>query len=79
MSVIAPNILDVGDVSHIAALVAPRPLLIESAIEPEGDVATPERVRSAFAFTRSIYQLSGAPDRLKLSEPADLRALLPRA
>jgi len=77
MGLIVPNILDVGDVGHLAALVAPRPLVFTRAIEPEGGVANIERTVTAFTFARSIYQLMGASERLKLSEPAELRALLP--
>ena len=45
MGVLAPNILDVGDVGHLAALVAPRPLVFTGALEPEGDAATLERTQ----------------------------------
>jgi hypothetical protein len=78
MGLLAPGILDVGDVGHLAALVAPRPLIYAGAVEPEGEPATPERTQTAFAFSRSIYQLARADDRLKLSAPAEPRALLPR-
>ena len=44
MGLIAPNILDVGDVGHLAALVAPRPLVISSGVEPEGGTAGPDRL-----------------------------------
>ena len=78
MGLLAPNILDVGDVGHLAALVAPRPLVFTHAIETDGTPATLDRTASAFAFCRSIYQLTGAEDRLKLAPPADLGDLLPR-
>jgi dienelactone hydrolase len=79
MGLLAPNILDVVDVSHLAALVAPRPLAFTRAIEPEGGLATPDRTARAFAFARSVYQLIGAADRIRLAEPADLRTLLPHS
>jgi hypothetical protein len=78
MGWIAPNILDAGDVGHLAALVAPRPLAFTRAIEPDGGIADHDRTVAAFAFSRAIYALMGAADRLKLSQPADLRALLPQ-
>ena len=78
MGLIVPNILDVGDVGHLAALVAPRPLVFARAIETDRTPATRERTLSAFAFCGSIFQLMSAADRLKLSEPADLRALISR-
>ena len=79
MGLIAPDILDVGDVGRLAALVAPRPLVVSKAIEPEGGVASGDRILQAFAFTRSVYELMGASDRLRLSSPVELRALLPGA
>ena len=58
---------------------APRPLVLASAVEPTGEPATPERIRSAFEFTRQVYRLVGAAERVKLGEPADLGRLLDRA
>ena len=75
MGLLVPNILDVGDVGHLAALVAPRPLVFTRAIDTDGQgTATRERTLSAFAFCRSIYQLMGAADRLKLSSRRTLHA-----
>jgi hypothetical protein len=79
MGLIAPNILDVGNVGHLAALVAPRPLVFTRSVEPEGEAATSERAEAAFAFCRSVYQLMGVENHLKLSQPADLRELMARS
>jgi hypothetical protein len=76
MGLIAPNILDVGDVGQLSALIAPRPLVVASGIEPDGEAATAPRIKSAFAFTSAVYQLMQASDRLKLAQPADLATLL---
>jgi dienelactone hydrolase len=76
MGLLAPNILDVGDVGHLAALVAPRPLVFTNAIETDGTPATFNRTVSAWAFCRSIYRLTGAGDRLKFAPQADLGDLL---
>jgi dienelactone hydrolase len=78
MGLLAPNILDVGDVGHLAALVAPRPLVFTEAIETDGAPAALDRTLAAFACCRSIYRLTGAENRLKLAPPADLGALLTR-
>jgi dienelactone hydrolase len=78
MGLIAPNMLGLGDIAHFAALVAPRPLVISKAIEPEGGRATPDRVIDAFAFCRAVYRLLGASDRLTLSDLADLREMFPK-
>ena len=79
MGLIVPNILDVGDLGHLAALVAPRRLVITSGVEPEGHAATADRLAEAFSFTRSIYDLLGSGASLKLGQPAEVEALLPPA
>ncbi len=66
MGLIAPNMLDVGDVAQLAGLVAPRPLLIAQGIEPEGEIASKVRLRESFAFTQSVYSLLGVPEKLAL-------------
>ena len=76
MGLLAPNILDVGDVGHLAALVAPRPLVYTNAIDTDGMPASLDRTLSAWAFCRSSYRLTGAGDRLKLAPPAELGPLL---
>jgi dienelactone hydrolase len=78
MGLLAPNILDVGDVAHLAALIAPRPLVIASGVEPEGDKASRDRLSEAFAFTRSVYRLLDASTYLKVGEVAQIPALIPR-
>ena len=60
MGLLAPGILEVGDVGQLAALLAPRPFVLRGATEPDGGQASPERIRSAFEFTRRIYNLVGA-------------------
>jgi hypothetical protein len=77
MGLLAPNILDAGDVDRLAALVAPRPLMLSVLREPEGGPASRDRVRRAFAFTRSVYQLFGASNQLGIGEHEDGRKVLP--
>ena len=76
MGLLAPNILDLVDVSQLAALLAPRPFVLASALEPDGEPAAAGRMAAAFEFARRIYDLLGASACLKLGEPADLRTLL---
>jgi dienelactone hydrolase len=73
MGLLAPNILNLGDVGHVAALLAPRPFVLAGAIEPDGEPATASRIRAAFEFTKQIYRLLGAIDRVKVGEGSDLR------
>ncbi len=75
MGLLAPGMLNVADVGQLVALLAPRPLVVPAAIEPEGGPATIERMRLAFDFTRRIYELVGASNRLRIGEPGDLREL----
>jgi hypothetical protein len=78
MGLAVPNVLDVGDVGHLAALVAPRRLTITRGVEPEGDAVTGDRLGEAFAFTRSIYRLLGSGASLALGQAAEIDLLLPR-
>jgi hypothetical protein len=73
---IAPSLLDVGDVGHLSGLVAPRPMVIVRGMEPEGEFASSARLSEAFTFTRSVYSLLNASDKLALGRAPDPRALL---
>lgn len=57
MGLLAPGLLTVGDVPHLAALMAPRQLLIAGAVKEK-----------EFAFTKKIYALEKAGSRLHLME-----------
>ena len=76
MGLMAPNILELGDISHFAALLAPRPFVLTSAVEPDGQPSAPERIRGAFEYTERIYRLLVAADRLALGAPGDPRMFL---
>jgi dienelactone hydrolase len=71
MGLIAPNVLDVGDIGQIAALLAPRTLRIAGGVVSEGDWATQDMLEQEFTFTRAIYTLLGVPDRLAISPRAE--------
>lgn len=76
MGIIAPRILrDVGDVSHLAALVAPRRLVISGAVSGGGDPLAAEALREQFAYTQKIYRLHGVEAHLTVTtseKPEDL-------
>jgi len=76
LGVIAPNILDVADVGHLASLVAPNRLAIAGGVEPDGSHASKVRMRTAFDATRTVYKALRAEDRLTLTAEADLPAVL---
>jgi dienelactone hydrolase len=68
MGLLAPGILHVGDVPHLAALIAPRPLLIASGTSPTGKALEAKELGEAFAFTAKVYEWHKAKDRLRVSE-----------
>jgi hypothetical protein len=74
LGLMAPGILrDAGDVAHLAALVAPRKLVVAGGVTGGGKPLDGAAVCGAFDFTRQVYAIEGACDRLCLlatSEPA---------
>ncbi len=76
MGLMAPNILELGDIGHFAALLAPRPFVLASAVEPDRQPSAPARIRAAFLYAARIYRLLGAEDRLALGAPGDPRMFL---
>jgi hypothetical protein len=71
MGLIAPDILGVADVAHLAALVAPKPLVLAGGVEPSGSPASAARRAEAFAYARAAYRVLGAPDGLTLLDSPD--------
>jgi hypothetical protein len=57
MGLLAPGILRVGDVPHLAALTCPRKLSIGGGVRPNGEKVEGRELAKAFAFTRAIYEL----------------------
>jgi len=76
MGLLAPNILELGDIGHLAALAAPRPLAIARCVEPDGGRALPERVQAALAYCKGVYRLLGAPQKLRIENELNLAWLL---
>jgi dienelactone hydrolase len=67
MGLLAPGILRVGDIPHLAALMAPRHLLIARGVDFAGTTLANEALRQAFAFTTSIFRLYNIADRLRIT------------
>jgi dienelactone hydrolase len=58
LGIIVPGILrEVGDLEHIAALIAPRELLIQSPVLAGGESVTAESLPKQFSFTRQVFDL----------------------
>lgn len=76
MGVIAPNILEVGDVGHLATLVAPGRLAVAGGVEVDGREVAQARLNEAFAPARSVYKALKAEDRLAVSASKSLPSLI---
>jgi dienelactone hydrolase len=57
MGLLAPGILRVGDVQHLAALVAPRKLIVAGGFSSAGKLLDAKSLDAAFTFTRGVYKL----------------------
>jgi dienelactone hydrolase len=68
MGLLAPGILNVGDVPHIAALQAPRKLLIVGGVNSQGKKLETKELKRAFGFTQQIYALHKAEKALNVQE-----------
>jgi len=66
MGLLAPGILDVGDVPHLAAFSAPQRVVIAEATGADGKPLEAKRLREAFAFTRNVYRIHKMENRLTL-------------
>lgn len=79
LGLMAPAIVrDVGDVAHLAALIAPRPVIIAGGVTGSGKPLGPAALREEFRFTDQIFELTiPEPEpRFKIVAPDDLAELL---
>lgn len=75
MGLLAPGILQAGDLPQIAACIAPRRLWIADGVSPLGVKQTLKLLREAYAYTSAVYGLYKAGDQLRLTDgerPAEL-------
>jgi dienelactone hydrolase len=70
MGLLAPGLMQAGDVPQLAALVAPRRLVVAGSVSPKGERRTAEQLREALAFTASVYKLHRAVGKLTLAAEA---------
>jgi hypothetical protein len=66
MGLLAPGILRVGDIPHLAALTAPRQLIVSGGVTPKGKKLAEKQLLRAFSFTRGIYKLHKAEGKLHI-------------
>ncbi len=79
MGLVAPKLLRQGDVGRIAALIAPRRLVVIGGVETTGESASEARIKDAFEYTKTIYGLFGAEDALEFATSRAKSSLAPRA
>jgi hypothetical protein len=79
MGLLAPGLFKVGDVPQLAALAAPRRLLVAGGTTLDGKKLAQHDLEDAFRFTSSMYRTSDAAARCVVREsitPGDIVALL---
>jgi hypothetical protein len=62
-----PRILTVGDMPHLLAHVAPRPLLITNPVDGRRRDVTVDDANRALRFTTAVYDVTGASDAMQVS------------
>lgn len=68
LGILVPGLLrDVGDVDHIAALIAPRKLTIHGDTQGDGGAWPSEEDRAAYSFCREVYTCYDAAEALSIS------------
>lgn len=68
MGLLAPGLFEAGDLPHLAALAAPRPLLIEGGTDINGGKRIERQLREAYGFPEKVYTTLKAADRLRVQE-----------
>lgn len=67
LGILVPGILrEVGDVAHLAALVAPRRLVIAGGVAGNGKPLDAAALEEAFSFSRRVYELENAAGALRV-------------
>lgn len=75
MGLLAPGILNWVDVPHLAALTAPHRVILAGSITPQARKLNEKEMQEAYAFTRAVYKLYKAEDRLSIAESLDATKL----
>ncbi|MDA0835689.1 MAG: prolyl oligopeptidase family serine peptidase [Planctomycetota bacterium] len=83
LGVIVPRMLtEVGDVSHLAALCAPRPCLIAGGVAGDGAPLSQAALVDHFSVTQRVYEFAEVPENLYIAAdlaPADVVRWLKRS
>jgi dienelactone hydrolase len=68
MGLLAPGMLRSADIPHLAALIAPRRLIIADGVSPQDRNLRGKEIQEALSFTGHIYRLFKAEGRLTVTE-----------
>lgn len=68
MGLLAPGVLRYADIPQLAALSAPKRLILADSVTPQGRKLTEKGMREAFAFVQNIYQIYKSADKLTIHE-----------
>ncbi len=67
LGILVPGLLrEVGDVGHVAAMIAPRPLVVEGAVKATGDALSTTEIEAAMKYCRDVYVLHGTNEHLTI-------------
>jgi pimeloyl-ACP methyl ester carboxylesterase len=66
MGLLVPGLLKVGDIPELAAMAAPRRLVMAAPLASDGKELRDRDVPEVFRFTRAVYQAHQANDKLTL-------------
>lgn len=70
VGILAPNIVrEVGDIPHLAALVAPRPVTIAGAVWGNGKSLSASEIVEAYQAARHVFALENAESQLRFTGP----------
>jgi dienelactone hydrolase len=73
MGLLAPGILRVGDIPHLAAVTAPRRLIVAGGRSLQGKKLTDQQLKDAYTFTTRIYRLHEADKKWTLAAAMSAR------
>lgn len=72
MGLLAPGLLAAGDVPHLAALVAPRRLVVAGGVDARGKKLDDKALSAALGFTRRMYAAAKASGSLMVKAEAEV-------
>jgi sugar lactone lactonase YvrE/cephalosporin-C deacetylase-like acetyl esterase len=73
LGTLAPGILrDIGDVGHIAALCAPKPVVIAGGVSPGGKALKADELAAAYAPASAVFKLLGKEKNFVITTPENV-------